>query len=114
MRAGEFRSILNQYTIQVQDFCLETLVSSRPVNAGCSFIETSQIKNKRDYTIIRDNGELSLPEFRDPFWRPLGDGAQGKWPPRHAPRYATARTHSARVHDDEVIQKCLFVCLFIV
>jgi hypothetical protein len=73
MHAGEFYNIFNTKinTMQVKVFCLETLVSSRPVNAGCSFIETSQIENKYDYDIIRDNSEFSLLEFWDPFWRPL-------------------------------------------
>jgi hypothetical protein len=83
MHAGEFYNIFNTKinTMQVKVFCLETLVSSRPVNAGCSFIETSQIENKYDYDIIRDNSEFSLLEFWDPFWRPLGAGARGKCPP---------------------------------
>jgi hypothetical protein len=35
-------------TMQIKVLCLETLVSSRPVNADCSFNETSPIENKYD------------------------------------------------------------------
>jgi hypothetical protein len=58
--------------IQVKIFCLvEPLVSSRPVNADFSSIEMSQMENKYDYDIIRDNSEFSLLEFGIHFGAPL-------------------------------------------
>jgi hypothetical protein len=50
MHASEFYNIFNTKinNMKVKAFCLESLGSSRPVHAGCSFIETSQIENKYD------------------------------------------------------------------
>lgn len=74
--------------MQVKAFYLETLVLLRPVNTDCS------LKNKYD---------ISLSEFRDPFWRPLCAGLREKCTPHSVPRYAIARAHVAGVHDDVVI-----------
>jgi hypothetical protein len=49
MQAGEFYNIFNTKINITCKSGLKIFVSSRPVNAGCSFIETSQIENKYDY-----------------------------------------------------------------
>lgn len=77
-------------TCKSRFFWLETLVSSCPINAGCSFIGTLQTENKYDYEIFRDITEFSLLQFWDPFLRPLGVGARGKCP---TPTYRYATTH---------------------
>lgn len=87
--------------------CLETLVSSHPVNAGCTFIEMSQIEIKYDYDVIRDNSELSPFEFWDPFWRFFGAGTWGKCPP-------PSHYDSAWVHDDEFIQQWKTYNIFLI
>jgi hypothetical protein len=105
MHAGEFYNIFNTKinTVHVKVFAWK-LVSSRPVNADCSFNETSQIENKCDNDIIRDKMSVSSTyfNFEIHLGAPLVLAPRANALP--TPRYATARAHGVRVGGHPVVK----------